>query len=262
VHLTAYELIACALLAGCDGVFGLQHINDPIDATPTGCPTATGASVTKLFGGRPAGVLADGVADTFLSSDASHVGSNFGALDKLFVCAQCSCSADCESISGGDDDVVTLLRFDLGTEIPPCSSVDTVTLYLHTTSDELGSGSAVAFSAMLEAWDEGSGSVPAGVGGAASWQDRRPGTAWIGAGAGAPGSRAGSSFLLFASRDPETDYPITLGPAIVQGWVNNPATNHGVALVVEGSTSEVHFYSSEAPLAITRPALEVSYRLP
>jgi hypothetical protein len=264
----AHAVIACIVLAGCDGVFGLQRIPEQPDgpkdqlqdAPGSVCPPAGGALVTKLFGGREGAVLASGVADTFLSSDAAHTSSNFGALDRLFACRQCSCTMDCDSIAGGDDDVVSLLRFDLGGQIPACSAVQSARLYLHTTGDNLGTGSVAVF-AMLEAWDEGTGALPGGVTGAASWRERKPGTLWITPGAGT-GSRATMALTSFTPTGTDSDYPVQIDPIVVQAWVDDGAKNHGFVFAVQGSMSDVHFHSSEAALPTKRPALEVTYRLP
>jgi hypothetical protein len=247
-------------LAGCDGVFGLDYIytrQDARTADASNCSMPTGTMMTKTFGG-----LTDpGIADTFLSSDATHQLMNFGGVDKLFVCYQCNCAADCESIAGDDDDVVALLRFDFATEIPVCSRVVAAVLQLDTTADEIGAGSSVAVYEVLEAWLEGTGPATGAVG-AASWLQRVPGVAWTDDGVGPVGSRGGGQIGSFAPRLADTSYDVPLDTETVQGWVDDPATNQGVVLVVMGSTSDVHFHSRETADASKRPALTVTYVSP
>jgi hypothetical protein len=278
--LLAHSAIACCVLAGCDGVFGLQHlpthrdasvsdgmsdgrVDAPRDAAAdTNCGAPTGAVMTKTFGPRLAAVPV-ATTDTYLSDDSARLEANFGGIDRLFICLQCSCDSDCDAISDtGDDDVVTLIRFELAFEVPRCSAVQAATLRLHTNGDNLGGGSTVMAYEVLEDWDEGTNTVLTGSTGVASWNKRKPNTAWTTAGAGAPGSHGGSFVGTFAPTSTETDHPMTLNATVVQRWVDTPATNHGLVLVIEGSTSDVHFYSTESGMTSKRPALVLTYREP
>jgi hypothetical protein len=274
-------LVVCiACVAGCDGVFGLAHVYDkpvldsalvdakvdakidaPIDATPdaSACAPAGGGIVTNTF---------NATADTFVSSDGAHVGSNFGNLDNVFVCFQCNCTdaIGCESVSGGDDDVVALLRFGL-TTIVSCSHVVSAKLHLTTNSDNLGGGSIVQIYRVKEDWDEGTGGVASGVAGTANWANRKSGIAWATAGAGTPDSRDNTDLAVtsFAPTSSNTAYPVSLNTAaiqIIQQWVDVPTTNHGLVLVVSGSTSDVHFHSRTSATIGARPTLEITYQLP
>ncbi|HEY5927031.1 MAG TPA: DNRLRE domain-containing protein [Kofleriaceae bacterium] len=274
--LAACCALACIVLAGCDGVFGLQHIasrdagpNDvgdrPIDGridapVDTSCGPATGLMTTKRFGGRLDSDAPSSATDTFIVDDVNHLGRNWGALERIFVCRHCMCTS-CEGIAGGDDDAFGLLRFDLSTQIPACSTVQSATLHLHTNSDNLGTGSVVAYQ-VLEAWDEGTGDLFDGEIGAANWTNRQLNNPWINAGADEPSSRGTAILASFSPNVTETNYPTTLSKAIVQSWVDNPGTNHGLVLVIEGSMSDVHFYSTESAMPNKRPALEVTYQAP
>jgi hypothetical protein len=252
-------LLVC--LTSCDYLFQLEHLDGsdamPIDAPA--CPAPTGATATKQFGAR-SGATETPSTDTFISDDDNQDTHNFGSLDKLFVCYQCSCTTDCESISGGDDDVRTLLRFELAAGILPCSRVDRAILYLNTTDDNLGGGSSVVVYALTESWTEGTGALATGTEGTASWNERMTGLPWVDDGAG-PGSRIGTEIARFQPTGTNMGYAVDLTEG-VQRWVNAPANNHGMVLVVTGSTSDVHFFSRESADASRRPGLVVTYTAP
>lgn len=280
-HRDVRGLLAWVVLcAGCDGVFGLTHVALPADGsvagdaprdaaadarTPdappdSGCAVATGATMTKHFGARTGGVAAAGAHDTFLSNDTAHLTSNFGGVDKIFVCYQCSCQTDCESISGGDDDVVALVRFDFSADIPPCSKVTAASLTIDTTSDNLGGGSSIAISAVLEDWTEGVGVVTGSVG-TANWEFRANAQAWLDPGVGPGGSR-GVLVGSFAPNNGNTSYNVAIDLAVVQQWIDTPATNHGMLMTITGSTSDVHFWSKEYTDPSKRPGFQITYKLP
>ena len=44
-----------------------------------------------------------------------------------------------------------------------------------------------------------------------------------------------------------------LDRAVVQGWVNDPATNHGIIIADTANTNGVDFYSREATDSSQRP---------
>jgi PKD repeat protein len=52
------------------------------------------------------------------------------------------------------------------------------------------------------------------------------------------------------------------GLAIVQGWVSDPASNHGLVIADPDTSDGADFHSSESATAMARPKLEVTYRVP
>jgi hypothetical protein len=256
------RIVALVCLTGCDLLFQLEHI-EPTDANGSGsgsdsgpaCGPASGAATTTLLGARSGAMM----IDTFVSDDIAHLSQNFGSADTLFACTQCSCTSGCESVSGGDDDVRALLRFDLEGAIPRCSRVMTAALVIDTTDDNLGNGSVLVY-AVGEAWTEGTGPA-AGSLGAASWTDRVAGMPWLDPGVG-PDSRSANQVGIFAPAGTNQAYQVNIDHGTVQAWVDDPTTNHGVVLLVSGSTSDVHFHSSEATDPARRPGLIVMYTPP
>jgi hypothetical protein len=95
-----------------------------------------------------------------------------------------------------------------------------------------------------------------------SWKRRDTGLLWAAGGASAMGSDllAGKSFTitgLTAAGDQTKTF--ALDPAVVQGWIANPASNQGI-LLVPGPNSRVTAYPSEAGNAALRPILTITYR--
>jgi hypothetical protein len=92
----------------------------------------------------------------------------------------------------------------------------------------------------------------------ANWTYRNTGDPWTTPGAGT-GSR--DSTILAQIDDPTTDteYVLEIDPVVVQGWVDDPDSNHGFAIVGLGSIGPYGWLmSSEAPSS-QRPMLTVSY---
>mgnify|MGYP001605078765 CR=1 FL=1 len=110
---------------------------------------------------------------------------------------------------------------------------------------------------MLEAWSEGDLD---GSPGAANAVERMPNVDWTAAAAG-PGSRGSVALAELAAPLANTQYTIGLPLDVVQRWVDDPPSNHGVALVPASSgTLGVAFHSSEAVTPALRPTLRLGFR--
>lgn len=142
--------------------------------------------------------------------------------------------------SSAVNDLVGLLRFDLG--LVPDGEVSRAVLQLDTNSAALSQGEVVVYR-VLEAWREGTG---VGSAGATSWNERDVGLAWTAPGCG-PGSRDAVELVRFAPLAGNTGYVVELPADVVQGWLDEPATNAGLALVAEGTGAgdAVGFWSRE-----------------
>lgn len=160
---------------------------------------------------------------------------------------------------GGDDNFgvspsnVGLIRFDISA-IAPGTTVVAGELHIKTEDFGLASGSVQVFQ-VLQPWTEGANQGTAGV---ANYTQRMNATNWTNAGAGAPSSRSATVIATFVPASLTTDYTVTLdaaGVAMVQSWVNSPASNDGMAFVVTAGGGNVNFQSrtagaSNAPLLV------------
>jgi len=226
-----------AVVAGCSwhrgsalGVTGDAPGDDPIDTRTIDGPPSL--PVTTSFGERSTSEHTGVTTDTYLESGspaATH-GTDGGIYE------------DASPVVDG------LLRFDLSA-IPAGAVITAADLDVVTTTDSLESGMLEAY-AVLEAWSEAD----------ATWDDRTAGTAWSNAGASGPGSR-GSTLVgsVFPNVD-TTPYSFPLDLATVQGWVNAPASNHGMVLIsTSPSGNGVTVSSSNDTLVDARPQLRITY---
>ncbi len=228
---------ALALVAACGRAW-----YDPIDqggggAGDAGDPSGTGDAAGG-DGDRDAGLLITrgAAADTYLS--ASQPGANFGALDLVRT---------------ADSPAATiLLRFDLG-DVPAGAVPQAVTLAL-STSDAAQDASRVRIYRVFEDWTEGGESGAPGV---ASWDLRAPGQAWTSPGCGV-GSRDAAARAEVAIDAPATRYQVELPTSVVEGWIADPASNLGLALIAT-SGSGVELVSSDGDDPGERPGLAIEW---
>jgi len=162
-----------------------------------------------------------------------------------------------------------LVRFDVASALPPGSTIEDVRLVL--TVDRTAAGDVtVAIHRLLSSWGEGSvdddlregDGAPAETGDA-TWDDRfHPTTAWTSAGGDfvatpSAGATAGGSG------------PVSFGStasmiADVQGWLDDPSSNHGWIVIADETTAPTakRFGSREGSVPADAPALFVELAPP
>jgi PKD repeat protein len=159
-----------------------------------------------------------------------------------------------------------LLAFPIAEMIPEGSTITSVGLEL-TMSRTRSGGQPVGLHLLLENWSEGP-SDPSGqegdgataVAGDVTWIHREfSGTLWTTSGASFAGSA--SATLQVAS---EGSYSYSSTPELVadvQGWLDDPSSNFGWALVVDSppTGSAKRFNSWENSTASSRPKLTITY---
>jgi hypothetical protein len=136
-----------------------------------------------------------------------------------------------------------LLQFDL-TSLPLGATCLSAELEM-SVSDPIETGDYQIYP-LLEAWVESE----------VTWNVRKSGRAWSDPGAG-PGSRSSVPMGSTAPRSPGT-ITVTLDPVVVQQWIQDPSSNHGMAWVStspDGRGGE--FRSSENSDATLRPLLHL-----
>ena len=146
------------------------------------------------------------------------------------------------ALSDGDGRVV-VIRFDL-TAISAGAAVTAAELHIWSDSDP---GQTCTFYPLLQAWTEST----------ATWNQRASGTAWAAAGAAPPSrSTLGAGTVLPTSAN--TEYTVTIDPAVVAGWIATPATNNGFA-IVSVNVDGARFSTREHPTTTHRPYLRVTH---
>ncbi len=139
---------------------------------------------------------------------------------------------------------VGLLYFDL-TPLAAGTTISGAVLSLRTPADEFADGDVNVYQ-MLESW----------VDVEATWNERASGTAWTAPGADV-GSRSDVILATFTASAQFTTYDIPLPAALIQGWVDDPSSNFGVALVATG-TDIGQLFASSSGTGENRPLLSVS----
>lgn len=142
-----------------------------------------------------------------------------------------------------------LLRFDLTGVLP--ANVEIQAANLKLTTDGTGPEMAVNLYRLLRPWDEAT----------ATYNQAAAGQPW-GAAGGQPGQDWESSPIATLNLNAADGVYTANVLATVQGWVQNPAGNHGLVLIAATASYNAarNLRSSEHSLANTRPALEIIYR--
>ncbi len=139
---------------------------------------------------------------------------------------------------------VGLVYFDISALVAG-TTVTGAELQLRTNADEYTDGEINVYQ-MLESW----------VDLEATWNERTTGVAWTTLGAGV-GSRSDVALATFAAAVDFTIYHVPLPATLIQGWVDDPASNFGLALVHTGIDIG-QFYAGSSGTESNRPLLVVT----
>lgn len=140
-----------------------------------------------------------------------------------------------------------LLRFDLSA-LPPGTPVTAVELHVATNVDSLESG-MMQFYAVLESWQEAT----------VTWNERTTGVAWTNAGVSGPTSRGTQLLGEVAPNVDFTAYVLAIHVPTVQGWIDDPATNHGMVMISTSPSGNGGMFSSREDVDAVRPQLKITY---
>ena len=127
----------------------------------------------------------------------------------------------------------TLVRFDLGTNLPPGAIITNVAITLTVTKDHGGPALQLGFHRMLRDWVEGTKTGQAGGGpanpGEATWNSRKNGNSTWTDGVGGLGDFVAQASAIRAIANPATytvDSTAGLIADVIQ-WQTDPSTNFG-----------------------------------
>ena len=145
---------------------------------------------------------------------------------------------------------VPLLRFDLS-PVPAGITIDRAILHLYVTNRSNSSALKIGIAKVVRPWD------PAHV----SWNRATASEAWAQPGAREVG--VDRSVQLYASDfvDGEAYWSEWKLTALVQEWLLDPASNHGLMLLAEGGVSVQYDFASSEMAPEYRPYLEIGYTL-
>ncbi|MGQ9585404.1 MAG: DNRLRE domain-containing protein [Anaerolineae bacterium] len=142
-----------------------------------------------------------------------------------------------------------LVRFDLGS-LPPGAHIVSATMRLFTNEvqDPEPRNMTVNAYKVLRPWTE--------MG--ATWNQANAGVNWNLPGCNGVSDRELTAAATVVVNAPNASYDFDI-TSMVQGWMDDPASNHGVLLVGSGSTVTYEFYSSEWSDPLVYPTLLVTY---
>lgn len=122
------------------------------------------------------------------------------------------------------------------------------------TSDAAQDPGEVRIYRVFEDWSEGG---ETGAPGEASWDERQPGRAWSSPGCGV-GSRDAAARAEMAIVAASTRHEVDLPASVVQGWIDDPSSNRGLALVATGGAG-VELVSGDSRDVARRPTLAIEW---
>ncbi len=159
-----------------------------------------------------------------------------------------------------------LVAFDIGSAVPPGSRITEVTLELNM-SRTISGNQTVNLHSVLESWGEGPSDPTGQEGGGAAAEDgdttwvhrTYPSNMWSSDGGAYTASTSGSA--LIGGTGPYAFDSTSVMVADVQGWLDDPSSNHGWALVIPSppTGSAKRFDSRENGNSANRPRLRINY---
>jgi len=234
----------CPAGYACDDGLCVRGVGDadaspsPIDAalladappgTPDSAPPPPG-SKTLIFGDHSIATVKGTLFDTFIDQgapNATNGGSDFASADT-------------------DPTRYALMRIDVS-QIPAGSTVESAEIVI-TLFDAQEDGRLEA-QVLLRAWSERN----------ATFNVADNGTSWPTP--GAAGNSIDDTVVAATEARQATDEVITLPAAVVQAWVDSPATNFGLRWRSSSPTNRgCQWHSRENAVATRRPYLRVTYR--
>ena len=171
--------------------------------------------------------------DTQISENSTA--ANYGDATTLKV--------DGDDPGGSGKDAYSLLRWDLSS-VPAGSEVDSASVTVNVTNP---STQTYQIYDLKRPWVES----------AATWLQYASGGAWEVA--GAKGSLDRGSQVGSLSAPTTGTRTVSLSPALVQRWLDNPASNQGIIIANATNSDGVDFYSRQVGDASLRPTLSMNY---
>lgn len=165
-------------------------------------------------------------------------------------------------------DISPLLRFD-NLNIPAGAVVTAASLTLTHVMWEVPSSRVIGRYLKVD-WTGTVIDTVGGVGNApVGWERRMPGTPWGSPGATGEGTDFITGKLFYSPPDGsimpsngEVTYNIPLDLQVIQGWVNDPQSNHGFIFQVDAPNVHIYFRQPQRPDIPKRPKLSITYTMP
>lgn len=224
---------------GAPDTMPVADANEPTDDArddANASPDASVMTVTITFGERPTSMRKTVTRDTWL--EQARGSFNFGS------------SEDVSVANFATQREHSLLWFDL-TSLTPGTQVTAAQVSVVRLDYGDETPGPIEVRLLSESWVEGTNSGSPGTG--ASWTTRDGSTAWTTGG-------GTTSQLLGTVTPTATEVLLPLPASVVQAWVADPATNHGILVTSSSIGTHFHFESSASSVSggANRPELSVT----
>ncbi len=182
----------------------------------------------------------NGTSDAFIQEFAPD--TNFGLASTIQV--------DGDEPSGSATDMNIVLGWDISS-IPVNATVVSADIQLVVTN--VSSGPYECYS-LLSAWNQTQ----------VTWNSASSGVPWSTPGAASASDRGTqiACSISAPSTGPLTVNLTTDGLALVESWIANPGSNHGLIIANPSTSNGADFHSSESATTMARPRLNVTYSVP
>ena len=222
-------------------LFSLNSIYNTRAASQIGISAAEDVTVNFQYGVSPSSSYT-GAIDTYISQLAPN--DPFGQAARLLL--------DGDDPVGTGNDIYSLLQWDVSS-IPITSTISSASITLFVNTAAVSNYSIPIYS-LKRQWSENQATwnvysfgnnwqVP----GAAGTDDRDPAVVAM-----LQGTSTGFITVPFGSA----------GLALVQSWVSDPTTNHGLIISDPALAGRIDLDSNQSTTAANRPRLSISYQIP
>jgi len=152
--------------------------------------------------------------------------------------------------SGTETDMSIVLAWDISS-IPGNAALVSADIQLEVTNVSTGAYNCYS---LLAPWDQSQ----------VSWNSASSGSPWTGAGASSASDRGSqvACSVSAVSTGPLTVNLSSDGLTLIQSWITNPGSNHGLIIASPTTADGADFHSSESATAMARPKLNVTYSVP
>jgi hypothetical protein len=217
----------CDTTDQCPGAFAcIDHRcgGSPDDASIDGGPPDGATLPSVIIGTDPADVRDTEIAD--YEPSTNFAGDNHTSVDY------------------GES---SLLWFDVEAHVPSTKTVHSATLTVTVADEADETGGTVTVHRLKESWVETE----------VTWTSRNAQIGWFAEGAQPPMSRDASPMATFRPDAIGKTIEVALPAEVVQGWVSDPASNHGIIIVRGTSREHVHLSARDSEVAWSK--LTIAY---
>jgi hypothetical protein len=187
------------------------------------------------------------VTATFQQGVNSYTGSTDATIKQASASSNFGSATTCEvdGDDGGGVDKSCLLQWALS-GLPADAVVTSASIKLQIVN---ASANTYSLYELLRGWNEGE----------VTWNRATASNNWATSGALGATDRGSVIGSVTGATGSKTITLNSAGISMIQNWINNPTSNHGIVIANASNTDGIDFASSETSTAAQRPLLSVTY---